>query len=121
MVIIYAVQDEAIIWSDNHKVHKAGRVPLHEPLFVIRSYGQNWFEIRRPVNLSLPENTAYPDYWVHRDDITEDLPAPIPDPDPDPEPTPDEISDDDAAVASLTVIKWYRQGLITVTFNEVNE
>lgn len=127
MTTIYAAYEGAVIWSDPNKVHKAGRVPLHEPLTVIQEMHQNWFVIERPENISLDPNPTYPDYWVYRTEIIEGLPVPdpipTPDPTPDPLPEPDleSVSDEEAAGAILTLIKYYRQGLISVKFLEVSE
>ena len=103
MTTVYAATDETIIWSDNKRVHKAGRVPLHEPLTVIREYG-NWFEIARPANLSLPGAAAYPDYWVHFDDVIMINPG-----DPQEPPDPGNIPEEEVAFAILTVLRYLKQ------------
>lgn len=102
-MVIYAAFDGTIIWSDNKKIHKAGRVPLYAPLTVIREHSLNWFKIQRPLNLSLPAQEGYPDYWVYRDQILVTLPD-----DPDPKPDP-KLSDADAADALITLLTWWRQ------------
>lgn len=110
MTIIYAAIPDAVIWSDNKRVHKAGKVPLHEPLTVIRQYSQNWFKIERPTNITLDVDPIYPNYWVYRTQIINELPG---ESDPTPTPTPDSelISDLDAAYSIITLLNWWRQGM----------
>jgi hypothetical protein len=105
-MIIYAATEGTVIYSDNKRTHKAGRVPLHEPLTVIKQYLENWFKIDRPANISLPEDPNYPNYWVHREQIIETIPDPQ---DPPPEPDPENISDFEAAAAIVTLIKYLKQ------------
>ena len=111
MTTIYAAIDGTIIWSSGDKLHKQGRVPLHEPLTVLREYAQNWFIIERPTNISLDPNPSYPDYWVYSTEILETLPVtPDPDPeDPQPDPDPEQVSDEEFAQALVTMLKWMRQ------------
>lgn len=109
MITIYAAYDEAIIWSDNKKAHKAGRVPFGEPLRVIRNY-VNWYKIERPANLSLPSNDVYPDYWVHLDSILLNDPMVIPeDPPIDPPPEPGDIPEEEVAAAILLLLRYLKQ------------
>ena len=114
-MIIYAAVEGMIVWSDNKRVHKAGRVHLHEPLTVIKQYKENWFKIERPDGLYLgndphPEpEPAYLDYWVHREVIIEELPESQPDPEPEPDLHPYEIPDEDVAAAILLILKWWRR------------
>lgn len=111
MAIVYAAHADTIIYSDLGRRHKAGRVPLHEPLIVLSVY-QNWYKIERPENISLDPDPAYPDYWVHNTDVIVSLPAPDPVPDPDPTPEPDPIpgvpTDEEAAVAVMILLKWLK-------------
>lgn len=106
-MIIYAAFSNTVVWSDNKRIHKAGKVPLHEPLTVISEYAQHWYRIERPTNITLAENPSYPNYWIYGDQILEELPG---DPDPNPEPEPGTISDADAAAALILFLKWWKQG-----------
>jgi len=70
MTTKYAAQDHLQIFSDHEGVHKAGRVPLNTPLYVIRTY-DNCYQIERPVPLYSGMGTEpavvdanYPNYWV---------------------------------------------------------
>jgi hypothetical protein len=123
METIYAARVDTPIWSDRSKIHKAGKVPIYEPLTVINQYSENWFSIERPVDISLPADPLYPNYWAHLDDVILALPGedpgPIPDPDPNPIPAPEElVTDKEVALAILTILRWYKQGLVNVSFIE---
>lgn len=107
MSIIYAKQDGTIIWSDNNEVHKAGRVPVGEVLEVLSESG-SWFNIKRPANLSLPENPSYPHYWVRAEDVSF---LPIPDGyEEPPVVTPGtEVTSEQVAEALIVVLTWFKQ------------
>ena len=109
MTTVYAAHIDTVIWSDNKKVHKAGKVPLGEPLRIIRVY-INWRKIERPANISLPVNDAYPDYWVHANDVVYTDPMPVPeDPPVDPPPEPGDIPEEEVAAAILLLLRWLKQ------------
>ena len=103
-MVVYAVKEGTVIWSDNNKTHKAGRVPLHEPLNVLADKGE-WFIIERPLNISLPEQPGYPNYFVRASDtigyVIEGGAAITP---------AVGITDKDAADAILTLLKWLKDG-----------
>ena len=105
MTTIYAAYDGAIVWSDFDKIHKAGRVPQYEPLTVIRPYAKNWFIIERPENISTVPDPKYPDYYIYRTEIVEELPEDtIPEIDPE-----GQVTDTEAAMAILLVLQWLKQ------------
>ena len=97
---VYAGIDNMIVWSDNNKTHKAGRVPLHETMEVIKRTGE-WYSIERPFGLSLPPDSSYPDYWVEVAncvDMVSDPPGPSM-----------SINDAEFLAAVKTVIRWLTQ------------
>ena len=110
-MIVFAIKEGTTIWSDNNGDHKAGRVPLHQPLLVLEKKNEKWYSIARPGNLSLPTQPNYPDYWVKKSDTLLVKPAPEPEPEPDPEDPPapqGDVSDMEAAQAIVTLLKWMR-------------
>ena len=109
-MIVYAIKEGTTIWSDNNADHKAGRVPLHQPLTVISERNQSWYAIRRPSNLSLQPQENYPDYWVKRSDVLLVLPTPPITPPITPPVTPSgPITDAMAAQALVVLIGWLKQ------------
>ncbi len=132
MTTVYAARDGAIIWSNGNKVHKQGRVNYGEPLVIIKEMYVNWYTIERPINLYIGDDPspvpdpAYEEYWVWRSDTIDTLdptpdPEPQPEPEPDPDTNPDTVSDEDAASAILVLLRWWRQGLVFVSFSESSE
>ena len=107
-MLVYAKKEGTYIWSDNNGSHKAGKVPLHEPLFTHGEKPSGWYAINRPDNLSLPVQPGYPDYWVK---VGDTVLHPGDDPDPTPDPTPDSgsVSDADAADAIVRLIRYFKQ------------
>lgn len=109
-MIVYAKKEGTVIWSDNDGTHKAGRVPLHESLVVLSESNISWYAIARPVNISLPVQPAYPDYWVKRGDVLTELPADGPEPSPEPEEEPvGSVTDEQAAAAIVTLLRWLKR------------
>lgn len=106
-MIVFARKEGTIIWSDNNSTHKAGRVPIDEPLTVLAEK-TDWLAIERPGNLSLEPQPGYPNYWVKRDDTIAEAAVEVPDPEPEPW-VPDKVSDTSAAAAVLTLLKWFKQ------------
>jgi hypothetical protein len=105
MGYVYAAKPDTVIWSDNNKTHKAGKVPQYEELFVVDESG-DWYKIERPANISLDPDPAYPHYWVSKMDTLNKPPQePEPPVEPDPQPA---ISDEDAAAAIVVLLKWLR-------------
>jgi len=105
-MIVYARKEGTVIWSDNNKSHKAGRVPIYTPLLILKESG-GCYKIERPENISLPFDPNYPSCWVATGDcvsaFTEDAP-------PDPDPEDDEcITEIEVAVALTVVLKWLKQ------------
>lgn len=105
-MIVYAIKENTTIWSDNNATHKAGRVPLHQPLRVKSDSNQSWYAIERPDNISLPPQSDYPDYWVKRSDVLLSIVTPDPEPEPDPVWF---VSDQHLADAIVTIMKWFKQ------------
>lgn len=104
-MIVYARKEKTYIWSDNNGTHKAGWVPIYEPLVTPGEGPAGWYAIARPLNISLREHPSYPDYWVKVGDTSAKV-----EPAPTPEPIPREfISDTDAAVAVIALLKWFKQ------------
>ena len=108
-MIVYAIKEGTVIWSDNDGIHKAGRVPLHEPLSVTSSSNMKWYAINRPANLSLEANRDYPDYWVKRSDVISAIPVVIPEDPSEPVRPFFGPTDEAAAVAIVTILKWLKQ------------
>lgn len=110
-MIVFARKEGTYIWSDNNGTHKAGKVPLHEPLFTDGERPSGWYLLTaRPRNLSLPENPSYPDYWVKVGDTVNEVSVPDPDPgDNDPGLVIGEVSDNDLAIAIVVFLKWLKQ------------
>ncbi len=111
--MVYAAKEGTVIWSDHTNTHKAGRVPLHEPLTVIKANVGSHHKIARPDNLSLPHDPIYPHYYVKRSDVVDsfsDLPIDPPaDPGDDDGLALGDISDNDAAIAMIVILKWFKQ------------
>jgi hypothetical protein len=112
-MIVYAIKEGTVIWSDHRSVHKAGRVPLHEPLTVISESVGGWYAIDRPANLSLPEDPNYTKHWVKTGDTTARISDPVDPPvdpgAPDPGLVIGEVSDNDLAIAIVVILKWLKQ------------
>jgi len=101
-MIVYAKKEGTIIWSDNNKTHKAGRVPIHTMLIVLSVKAQaGWYSIKRPLRLSLEPNPKYPDYWVRIEDTVTSFEE-------EPPPPLVGVTDEDAAQAILTLLKWLK-------------
>ena len=100
-MIVYARKEKTYIWSDNNSSHKAGWVPIYEPLDTDGERPSGWYAIARPLHISLPIDPSYPDYWVKVGDTVAEVPPP--------EPDPILISDTDAAVAIIALLKWWKQ------------
>jgi len=112
MTTVYARVEGTIIFSDNNGTHKAGRVPINTPLEVIKT-SNFWYAIERPINLSLPENPSYPSYWVRAIDIMLSPAGVVEEPRDPGIPIPpwhsDVITDEAAAAAMLTLIRWVKE------------
>ena len=109
-MLVYAVKEGTVIWSDHRSVHKAGRVPKGQSLTVISTKVGGWYSIDRPANLSLPGDPMYPKYWVKVSDTVETIIVPDQGPVLDPIPAPlGTVTDMSAAVALLTIMKWWKQ------------
>lgn len=111
-MIVYARKSPTNIWSDNNKAHKAGKVPLHEPLEVISESG-GCYAIKRPATISLPPQPNYPNYWVATGDVLDEMPVTTEPSDGSESDGPGlvigEVSDNDLAIAIVVILKWLKQ------------
>ena len=110
-MIVYARKEGTYIWSDNNGSHKAGKVPLHTPLFTSGEYPSGWYALNeRPANLSLSPQPSYPHYWVKVGDTLAGLPEEF---EPIPEPpvilAPGGVTDAEAIAAIFMLFKWFKQ------------
>ena len=106
MSVVYARKEKTYIWSDNNETHKAGWVPIYEPLDTDGEGPRGWYAIKRPLNISLPVDPAYPFYWVKVGDTVEKYSEP------EPVPTPvshGDVTDWEVAESIVTILKWLRQ------------
>ena len=101
------------IWADNKMLHKQGRATYDVVLFpsiIITEYA-DWMSVRlTQKEVDQPLQDIYPDFWVEKNLLKDWVnPEPIPEPDPVPTPLPSGISDEQAAAAFVTFLKWCKQ------------
>jgi len=100
-MIVYARKVKTYIWADNNGTHKAGWVPRGTPLYTSGEHPRGWYGLNeRPLELSLPPDPLYPDYWAKVGDTIPDI-APVPEPLGGP-------TDADVAAAVVVLLRWFR-------------
>ena len=101
--MVYAKEDGVIIWSSVRANHKQGRVAAGCPLVVIDSPA-GWHEIEEP-ELDREVKPEYPNFYVSKEDVVDEWESPV---EPPEEPSED-VDDTMAAIAILTLIKYFKQ------------
>jgi 2,4-dienoyl-CoA reductase-like NADH-dependent reductase (Old Yellow Enzyme family) len=99
-MIVYATQDQQVIYGDHQGIHKNGRVPLGEPLTVITEV-EGWYEVVKPAHYT-PVISEYPKWFVQKSMVSAVNPNPAPEP--SPSPTPGDLTD--AEIAKF--VRWYK-------------
>ena len=112
-MVVYAKVDGTIIWSSVRANHKQGRVMANVPMSVIGDSG-GWYEISEDVEGYLDREVAdgYPNFYVAMADVVDQPPVEEPPVDPPPvEPIDldDDVTDTEAAIAIMRLLKWLKQ------------
>ena len=110
-MVVYAKVDGTIIWSSVRANHKQGRVSANRALAVIDDSGK-YYELDPVINGSLDRDvdiTRYPNFYVARADVAFQPYVEEPPVDPPPSPPFGLVSDEQAAVAIVTLLKWLKQ------------
>lgn len=107
MKVVYAKTPYAYVWADNNQVHKQGKVFPEQALRVIKET-VDWYEIQMPNLDREVDLSVYPHFWIRKEDTVDshgDLP--VYDEDEPVEFGP--VSDEDVAIAILTILQWFKQ------------
>jgi len=99
----------AYVWATNKADHKQTKAYPHHGLRVISIWQNAWYEIEEPPVLD-GRTLSGNNFWVRQSDVSLNPPEDIQDPLPTPDPIPTYgVSDEQAANAIVTILKYLRQ------------